>query len=98
MSWDTVDMLHAAEDRIGLLTQAARRAIEAWDDWSHALDIEEAMTNLKAIIELPFCRCEGSEDCDEETCGCQCHANEEWSDEAGRWVVTYPLDEYAGGE
>lgn len=108
---DTVDMLHAAEDRIGLLTQAARQAIEAWESiavWPDRLSPRESeatwgafgetMGRLKSVAESPFCRCESGEDCEEECCGCQCHASEEWSDEAGHWVVTYPLDNYAGSE
>lgn len=82
---DTVDELHAVEDRLGWLSAEVAKLAEIARQAQCAGRLENSVIGLALLVAEPFCRCDG-EDCEDETCGCACHDDMEWSDAAGQWI------------
>lgn len=84
MSLDTVDDLHAAEDRIGVLEEHIRKIAQGWEISTVLLlraPCGDAVNSAVAVIDgEPYCRpsCHSweAEGCDRDECGCPCHNRE----------------------
>ena len=94
MSADTVDDLHAAEDRIGLLETSLRlirSRVEGLPDhpWIPGVNFDDGeIMGALAVLDVPYVRPSCDEDCDNEFCGSPRHHDQEFNEATGEWETT----------